>query len=381
MTVELTLTGASVLRPGGWDTDPLSIAGGTITAEAAGRRVDLSGHLVVPGIVDAHGDGFERHMAPRRGALREAGDGVVACAAELAANGITTAVMAQFFSWEGGMRGPDFAEHVFASVTAAAPTIPVDLRLQLRLESHLLDGYGRAEAAVARFGIAYVVFNDHLPHDRLREGRRPPRLTGQALKGGRNPEDHFRMLLDLEAQSGEVPDAVAALAARLKAAGVRLGSHDDRDAEARRFWRARGATVAEFPETLSAAVEARAAGEPVVLGAPNVVRGASHKGNASALDLVRAGCVDALGSDYHYPSLARAALRIEELGVRDLASAWALISTGPARILGLADRGELDTGLRADLAVLDPRTRRVVCTIAGGQIAWLSGAVAARFVA
>ncbi len=381
MTVELTLTGASVLRPGGWDTGPLTVAGGTITGEAVGRRVDLSGYLVVPGIVDAHGDGFERHMAPRRGALREAGDGVVACAAELAANGITTAVMAQFFSWEGGMRGPDFAEHVFASVTEAAPTIPVDLRLQLRIETHLLDDYARARAAIARFGIAYVVFNDHLPHDRLREGRRPPRLTGQALKAGRNPDDHFRMLLDLEARSDEVPRAVAALATELKASGVRLGSHDDSDAEARRLWRARGATVAEFPETLSAAEEASTVREPVVLGAPNVVRGASHKGNVSALELVRAGCVDALGSDYHYPSPARAAWRLEELGVRDFTSAWGLISAGPARMLGLADRGALDTGLRADLAVLDPETRRVVCTIAGGRMAYLSGAVAARFLA
>ncbi len=381
MAIDLTIEGARVLRPGGWQPGPLSLSGGLIRDDPGGRRVDLSGYLVLPGIVDVHGDGFERHMAPRRGALREAEAGVVACAAELAANGITTAVMAQFFSWEGGMRGPDFAEHVFACVNAVAPSVPVDLRLQLRLETHLLDDYARAEAAVARFGISYVVFNDHLPHDRLSEGRRPPRLTGQALKGGRNPEDHFRMLLDLEARSAEVPEATRTLAARLAARGVRLGSHDDHDADMRQVWRARGARVAEFPETLSAAQEASQAGEPVVLGAPNVVRGASHKGNASALELVRAGCVDALASDYHDPSPARAAWRLEELGICDAATAWALVSEGPARVLGLGDRGRLEAGLRADLVILDPETRRILATIAGGQVAYLSGAVAARFLA
>jgi alpha-D-ribose 1-methylphosphonate 5-triphosphate diphosphatase len=378
---ELTLEHARVLRPGGWDTGSLTLSGGLIRDETGGRRVDLSGYLVLPGIVDVHGDGFERHMAPRRGALREAEAGVVACAAELAANGITTAVMAQFFSWEGGLRGPDFAEHVFACVNAVAPSVPVDLRLQLRLETHLLDDYARAEAAVARFDISYVVFNDHLPHDRLSEGRRPPRLTGQALKAGRNPEDHFRRLLDLEARSGEVPLAACGLAARLAARGVRLGSHDDHDAAMRQVWRDRGVLVAEFPESLSAAQEACDAGEPVVLGAPNVVRGASHKGNASALELVEAGYVNALASDYHYPSPARAAWRLEELGICDAAASWALISDGPARILGLADRGRLEAGLRADLVVLDPQTRRIVATIAGGQVAYLSGAVAARFLA
>ncbi|SNR47605.1 alpha-D-ribose 1-methylphosphonate 5-triphosphate diphosphatase [Puniceibacterium sediminis] len=381
MTIELTLDGAQVLRPSGWDAGPLAISGGQIVDNSVGRRVDLSGYLVLPGIVDAHGDGFERHMAPRRGALREASHGVVACAAELAANGITTGVLAQFFSWEGGMRGPDFAEHVFASVIDVAPSLPVDLRLQLRLETHLLDDYARAEAAIKRFGITYVVFNDHLPHDRLSEGRMPPRLTGQALKGGRNPEDHFRMLLDLEARTAEVPEATTTLAERLAASGVRLGSHDDHDAGVRQVWRSRGALVSEFPETLSAAAEAHGAGEPVVLGAPNLVRGASHKGNVSALELVQAGCIDALASDYHYPSPARAAWRLVELGVCDAATAWSLVSAGPARVLGLTDRGQLESGQRADIVVMDPETHRVVATLAAGQVAYLSGNVAARFLA
>ncbi len=377
--LDLTLTGARVLRPDGWSDAPLPLCDGHI-ADSAGRAVDLTGYEVLPGIVDPHGDGFERHMAPRRGALRERDAGMVACAAELAANGITTAMLAQFWSWEGGMRGPEFAEEVFAAVAAVAPTVPVDLRLQLRLETHFLESYARAEEAVDRWGIAQVVFNDHLPHDRLAEGRRPPRLTGQALKSGRNPEAHLALMMRLHAAAAEVPGALDALCARLAAKGVTMGSHDDRTAGQRAEWRARGVRLSEFPETMEAARAAREGGDGVVLGAPNVVRGASHAGNIAASEIIAAGFCDALASDYHYPSPARAALRLVELGLLDMARAWDMVSAGPARLLGLHDRGRLTPGQRADLIVVDRESRRIVATLAAGQVAWMSGPVAGRFL-
>ncbi|MFW2544202.1 alpha-D-ribose 1-methylphosphonate 5-triphosphate diphosphatase [Primorskyibacter sp. 2E107] len=379
MAIECCLTGARVLRPDGFDDGPLSLGGGRI-CEHGGRVVDLSGFDVLPGIVDAHGDGFERHMAPRRGALRERDAGMLAVAAELAACGITTGVLAQFWSWEGGLRGPEFAEEVFESVAFVAPTVPVDLQLQLRLETHYLESHARAEVAINRFGIGYVVFNDHLPHDRLREGRKPPRLTGQALKSGRNPDAHFQLLLDLHAAGDGVPAAMDALCERLAAQGVLMGSHDDHTAADRADWRRRGVRIAEFPETMEAAQAARDAGEAVILGAPNVVRGASHKGNASGQDLIAAGLCDALASDYHYPSPARAAWRCVELGLLDETEAWALVSSGPARLLGLEDRGTLAVGKRADLVIVERGSRRIAATIAGGQVAYMSGAVADRFI-
>lgn len=380
MALELTLRGARVMRPGGWDAAPLALSGGTIVDGAPGRVVDLSGYDLLPGIVDVHGDGFERHMAPRRGALRERDAGMVAVAAELGACGITTAVLAQFWSWEGGMRGPEFAQEVFASVAAVRDTVPVDLRMQMRLETHFTEGFAEAEAALTRWGITYLVFNDHLPHKRLSEGRVPPRLTGQALKSRRSPEFHLALMQRLHAEGAAVPGALDALCARLSAQGLRMGSHDDQTAKGRAIWRARGVQVSEFPETLEAAQAARDAGEPVVLGAPNVVRGASHAGNVSALQLIEAGLCDALASDYHYPAPARAAWRCVELGHLDEVAAWALVSEGPARVLGLADRGRLETGLRADVVVMDRETRRIVAAIAGGSIAHMSGPVAARFL-
>ena len=381
MSLELTLRGATVLRPGkGPVADDLSMAGGLLIDAPAGREIDLSGYLILPGIVDLHGDGFERHLAPRRGVVSAMDQGIVAAEAELAANGITTAILAQFWSWEGGVRGPDFAARVFEAIAAACGSVATDLRAQLRLEIALLDDYARLPAMISDWGVSYVVFNDHLPRDRLTQGRTPPRLTGQALKAGRSPEAHLELLHRLHARRDEEPAALDALCADLTAAGIRTGSHDDRSEADRRAWRDRGVRIAEFPETVEAAEAARAGGDAIVLGAPNAVRGASHKGNVSAQELIAMGLCDALASDYHYPSLRRAALMLEGAGVLDLASAWALVSEGPARILGLADRGRLAPGLRADLVILDTSTRQVAATFAGGRVSYLSGEIATRFL-
>lgn len=374
---DLDLVGAEVLGASGLRTGRLSFCEGVITQDTVGRAVDLSGFLVLPGIVDVHGDGFERHLAPRRGAMKQMAEGLVAVEAELAANGITTAVLAQFVSWEGGLRSPEFADQVFSTLRDVAQTSVTDMRAQMRFETHLLDLYDDLPEKLSAWNVRYVVFNDHLPHDRLDAGQQPRRLVSQALKAARSPEKHLALIEALHGNGPDVPAALDRLCGRLAAQGVQMGSHDDRTADERRAWAGRGVAVAEFPETLEAA---EATEGPVVMGAPNVVRGGSHNGNLSALDLVIMGHCDALASDYHYPSARRAALMLWKSGALDLSDAWALVSAGPAKVLGLADRGTLATGKRADIVILDRETLRVAATLVEGRVSHMSGAIAERFL-
>ncbi|MCF7776571.1 alpha-D-ribose 1-methylphosphonate 5-triphosphate diphosphatase [Sulfitobacter sp. M220] len=378
--LNVEFTGAQVLGAQTLEARPLAVSEGRITAAPQPASVDLRGYIIMPGIVDVHGDGFERHLAPRRGAMKTMYEGLVAAEAELAANGITTSVLAQFISWEGGLRGYEFADQVFGAIQSVSDTLVTDLRGQLRLETHLLDLFADLPERMADWGLSYIVFNDHLPHDRLAKGQVPKRMVGQALKAGRNPDDHLRMMQDLHAQSADVPGALDWLCKVLAGRGIQMGSHDDTTAEGRAAWRKRGVSVAEFPETLEAAEAAAAGGDHVVLGSPNVVRGGSHNGNVSALELISMGIGGALASDYHYPSPRRAAFMLADSGVLSLAQAWHLVSGGPAAVLGLSDRGEIATGKRADLLVLDAQTRRVAMTMAGGRVSYMSGDIAARFL-
>lgn len=379
MSISARLTAATVLGPDGISSSDIAIADGLIAPDADARSVDLSGYMILPAMVDIHGDGFERHLAPRRGAMKDLGQGLLSADAELASNGIATATLAQFFSWEGGMRGPIFAQR-FLKAHRDTPLL-TDTLAQLRFETHMLEDYPAFEALVAEFSVPYVVFNDHLPHDALAKGKRPPRLTGQALKGGRSPETHLALLHSLHDRSGEVQEHLTALASRLKTQNVQLGSHDDATAEQRAAFHAIGATLSEFPETYEAARAAHDTGGHVILGAPNVVRGGSHSGNVAAQDLVAEGLCDALASDYHYPALRQAAFKLVDDNILSLPKAWHLISQGPAELLGFTDRGTLAPGKRADLIIVNESTRRIEATLCAGRITYLAGEAAQRFLA
>jgi alpha-D-ribose 1-methylphosphonate 5-triphosphate diphosphatase len=57
-----------------------------------------------------------------------------------------------------------------------------------------------------------------------------------------------------------------------------------------------------------------------------------------------------------------------------------MISTKPAEILELSDRGSLTPGKRADLVVVNPDTRKIEATISAGRLIWMAGSAASRFM-
>ena len=119
-------------------------------------------------------------------------------------------------------------------------------------------------------------------------------------------------------------------------------------------------------------VSARAAGDAVVMGCPNVVRGGSHLGWASAAELAERDICTVLCSDYFYPAMLPAAFALGGRGRLSLAQAWALVSRNPAEAAGLPDRGSIAAGKRADVLLVDPQGPRVVATIAGGRVGFMS---------
>lgn len=378
--VDLTFEGADVICPLAGSQDVLAIANGQIVDAPEGTRIDARGFRILPGIVDIHGDGFERHLAPRRGAMTDMNAGLASAEADLACNGITTAVMAQFYSWEGGLRAPEFARKFLQALQATRSHQLTDLRAQLRIETHMMDDYADMLSLIRQHDIGYVVFNDHIPHKRLEQGRKPPRLVGTALKSGRSPEAHLALMQALHARSCEVPAALEQFAQELRELGCLLGSHDDNTRAQREAFADLGAQISEFPETREAAQAARDMRARIILGAPNVMRGGSHSGNVSASELIADGLCDALASDYHYPALRQSVAKLVQEGVCSFQHAWHLVSYGPAQTLNLDDRGALRVGLRADLVVEEVATGRLAATFSAGRITHLQGRFAERLL-
>ncbi|OYU19192.1 MAG: alkylphosphonate utilization protein [Rhodobacteraceae bacterium PARR1] len=375
----LRLLGADVLTQDGFACGAVDVLNGQIVTCSGGAVVDLSGYWLLPGIIDLHGDGFERQLFPRPSAPFPIRDALAATDREAAAHGVTTAYLAQSWSWEGGMRGPDQAERVMQAVLDWRDHALTDLRVQIRAETHLIDAVPRLIEAVERFRIGYVVFNDHIEEGLSMQRMNPDGFANWARKAGLTPRELSNRIETAWARTKEMPRALLAMAEAFDRIGVVYGSHDDRDAETRELYRIIGARVAEFPTTRRAAAAAKAGGDPVLMGAPNVVRGGSQAGNIAAIDIVRDGLCDGLVSDYHIPALALAVWKLVDEGVLPLDQAWALVSSGPARVLGLIDRGEIAPGLRADLVAVNKATRAVEMTVAGGRLAHLSGQAATRF--
>jgi alpha-D-ribose 1-methylphosphonate 5-triphosphate diphosphatase len=153
-----------------------------------------------------------------------------------------------------------------------------------------------------------------------------------------------------------IAEGRAAVARIARRHDVALASHDDESPAAVAGARELGATISEFPVTPAAAAAARAADLHVVMGAPNARMGHSHHGNMSARQALAAGHLSALASDYHPPSMLAAAYALADEGACPWADALALVTGHPAAAAGLADRGRIAAGARADLVAVERRS-------------------------
>jgi alpha-D-ribose 1-methylphosphonate 5-triphosphate diphosphatase len=336
---------------------------------------DATGLLVLPGIVDLHGDAFERQLQPRPGVDFPADLALRETESQLLANGITTAFHGVTLSWEPGLRSLTAWRAMLAALDAGSWTC--DMRVHLRWEAYNLDALDTAIADIEAGRVHLLAFNDHTPSilKKLKDPVEGAKYSGRA---GMKME-LFRVMVDeVASRAGAVPAALDRIAAAARAAGLPMASHDDDTIAVRNSFREHGARICEFPMAEDVGRAAVEAGDFVAMGCPNVVRGGSHLGWASAARLAEAGICTVLTSDYYYPAMIRAALILADRGVLDLAHAWGLISKNPARAGGLTDRGTIEAGKRADLVIVDPATSRAVATIVGGRIAHLTAEGSAR---
>ena len=332
--------------------------------------------LVLPGIVDLHGDAFERQMMPRPGVDFPVDVALIDSDRQAIANGITTIFHATTWSWEPGLRSADNARRLLVTIESLRPQLAADTRFHLRQETYNLDAEGEIRQWLGDGRIDLLAFNDHMSSIAASVNR-PQKRALLVQRCGIGNEAFDRLVEGVVSRAADVPGSIARLAEAARAAKVRMLSHDDESPAMRQAYRAEGVAIAEFPINEETAREAAAGGDFIVFGAPNVVRGGSHTGWTRAADMITAGLCSVLASDYYYPAQLLAAFRLVADGVLPLPAAWDLISAAPARAAGLADRGVLGQGHRADIILVDdevPLRPRIVAVIAAGRLVHLTDA-------
>ncbi|MBR1133525.1 alpha-D-ribose 1-methylphosphonate 5-triphosphate diphosphatase [Bradyrhizobium iriomotense] len=359
----------------------LSVSGIDIAEIDASRgrarlAIDARNLLVLPGIVDLHGDAFERQMMPRAGVDFPIDVALADSDRQAISNGITTVFHATTCSWEPGLRSADNARRLMEAIERQRPQFAADTRFHLRHETYNLDAESEISEWLSEGRVDLFAFNDHMDGV-VADISNPRKRNRMVERTGLSSEAFDQLVERVVSRKAEVPDSVSRLAAAARAAGVRMLSHDDATPAMRREFREMGAMIAEFPINEETARAAASAGDAIVYGAPNVVRGGSHTGWTRASDMIAKGLCSVLASDYYYPAQLLAAFRLAADGVLPLVKAWDLISAGPARATGLSDRGQLAQGRRADILLVDdsaPLRPRLVAVISGGKLVHLTDA-------
>lgn len=340
----------------------------------ASVEIDARGLMVLPGIVDLHGDAFERQMMPRPGVAFPIDVALSDSDKQAIANGITTVFHATTWSWEPGLRGTENARKLIDAIETQRPHLAADTRFHLRQETYNLDAEETIIEWLKAGRIDLLAFNDHMSSIAA-DMARPQKRAQMAERAGLNADEFNELVKRIVTRKDDIPASIARLAAAGAASKIPMLSHDDSTPDMRRAFRGMGVTIAEFPINVPTAQEAAQAGEHIVFGAPNVVRGGSHTGWTKAADMIAQGLCSVLASDYYYPAQLLAAFRLAADGILPLTRAWSLISEMPARAAGLTDRGRIAEGARADLILVDPAEAlrpRVVAVIASGRIVLLN---------
>lgn len=353
---------------------------GTAPPEA----LDGRGAFCLAGIVDTHCDGLEKEAQPRPGVPFPYDFALASFEGRVRAAGVTTIFHGVAFENEATeTRTVEMAEQMCGVIDERCASDPLlDHRILHRLDGRDPAGFDalrkrlldQPDAAAGDDDDSnrvrpLVSFEDHTPG----QGQyADPAVYSTYLKHKHGmtraeaDEAVAQLTLSRDARLNQRASAIEWMEEAAGQGQIRLLAHDPanaRDIDEARQW---GAEVAEFPTTVEAAEAARNTGLATVMGAPNALRGGSHSGNVSAEELIGQGLCTALASDYLPSTLLAAAFCLAERGTVGLPDAVALITSGPASVAGLDDRGALTVGNRADVVVatLDggwPTVRAVFC--------------------
>ncbi len=368
MTAETILTNARLVLPDEVVDGTIVIRGATIAEVQRGRShlaaaEDLGGDHLIPGIIDVHTDNLERQVQPRATARWPSRSAMLAHDTQTAAAGVTTVLDALCLGDLGFDTGrtQTFREGV-ADLDALAGTglLKSEHFLHLRCELPAADMPELVESVADHPLVLMVSLMDHSPgvgQYRDIDRYRKMRIRQQQLSPAQVDARIAELLDQRERLRGPQRRW---LIDRVAHRNLPLASHDDATAAEVEANAADGIRISEFPVSLEAAEAAKRIGVEVIAGAPNIVRGGSHSGNVAAAELVRAGAVDVLASDYVPPAMVEAAWLSAASGDVTLPQAIGMITDHAARMVRLQDRGRIEARLRADLVQVRPHEGHAV---------------------
>jgi alpha-D-ribose 1-methylphosphonate 5-triphosphate diphosphatase len=350
------LTNAKIVTPLGVVKGTLSMQGGNISDIGESTSIgsfDCDGDYLIPGIIDIHTDNLERHFFPRANIDWNPVSASIIHDGLCISVGVTT-VYDSLSVGSFGFGEARSSENLFRLTEALhhandAALLKATHKLHWRCEAPSDIVMDELEVLGQTPLTGLYSLMDHTPGQRqyrnlekflsmwrregLSEAQIEMRLSERKEKVARNDAKHRQLVADMA-----------------KARNLPLASHDDETIAHIEEAKALGVTIAEFPVTMEAAQAATDAGMSVIMGGPNLIRGGSYSGNVSVSELVKHDMNIGFASDYVPRSLIECGFALAtDPWNWPIERAIDTVTGVPARAMGLDDRGELVSGLRADV--------------------------------
>lgn len=328
--------------------------------------VDFGELKIIPGIVDLHSDAIEKEIEPRFGAEFPLELSISELDKKIAMAGITT--MFHAIGFEDNPKKNRSIEKAKTQIeeicNANKHFLSVDNLIHIRFEMGDWESWETIIELMDKNMVNLFSIMDHSPG----QGQFK---TAEIFKTyyeknhGLSKDEVSQMIKKRENKNQKAIQKVLECA---KKHNLTMLSHDDDSIEKLEELLNLGIHISEFPLSLEVAKYATAKGIQTGMGAPNIVRGKSQSGNISAIELVKERVCGYLCSDYHLASMLQSVYKMHQDANLPLAEGFSMITTNPAKLANLTDRGEIKEGMNADIVVIDDSNiPKVVLTIKDGE--------------
>ncbi|MBV9388284.1 MAG: alpha-D-ribose 1-methylphosphonate 5-triphosphate diphosphatase [Chroococcidiopsidaceae cyanobacterium CP_BM_ER_R8_30] len=334
--------------------------------------IDLTGKVLMPGMIDLHCDAIEKEIEPRPGTLLPMNFAMAQIDRRNAMAGITTPFHAISFAHEElGVRNNNIAAEIVRAIHTYQPHALVDNRVHCRYEITDPTGLQILLDLLAENAMHLVSSMDHTPgQGQFKDLEAYQNYISRTYK---------KTVVEAEAMAQRKLENASRTQSRIETLitkalhqNVEIASHDDDTPERVQTMADLGVNLSEFPVNLETAKAAKSLGMYTIFGAPNILRGQSQSGSMKAITAIHHHVVSCLCSDYNPGALLAAVFLLPRISELTLPQAIALVTMNPAQALGLRDRGEIAVGKRADLVALEQVNNlpQVTTTWVNGNIAY-----------
>lgn len=355
----VSIVNIKALTPDGWQKfDVITLENGVIKSfdiqpSADHFIIDGANCYLLPGIIDIHGDAFERQITPRAGTVLPLDLAIAANDNSLIGAGITTFFYSITDGFEPGPRSRATVRNLLHVIEKLRPRLCCNSFIHIRHENVNTDDHDELMQWMREHRIDLLSLNNHLP-DLNNPVKVERYLNGLNRRVKMNDEESLEFLNGLQSRRSLGEKQVEELVALAHIMNIPLASHDDATEADLALSSKRKVSISEFPMSYEIAKQAQSSGSLVVMGAPNLIRGGSHVGGMSVEEAAIEGVVDILCSDYHYPSLFLAPFVLADKNILSFEKAWEMVSSLPAKAAGLGEKkGKILAGYDADLLLLN----------------------------